>query len=245
MRRVAPDATLNGVVPVTPLSDVAVNDPMSNVPDCTWRLPAPLLPSSMLTFCANATVTPLLGLITRLRNCGVAVPPIVCVPLVPMNRVTPSVVEEKVALSVRFPAIWRMAPVDPVPLTARVPPETRTFPLTVSVPPVRVRVELFTVSAAMVVVPVEYVGALVPVWITTLSIDCGTTFAQPDQLVAVAHAVLVVPAHVHVCAPVSMTIALLAPSEPAAPGDASVSVAALVAASWMVPPLRASALTDV
>ena len=39
---------------------------------------------------------------------------------------------------------------------------------------------------------------------------------------------------------VSMTIALLAPSEPLAPGEASVSVASLAAASRIVPPFSAS-----
>ena len=42
-----------------------------------------------------------------------------------------------------------------------------------------------------------------------------------------------------------ITIALLAPNEPEAPGDASVSVAALPAESAMVPPFNASALGDV
>ena len=39
---------------------------------------------------------------------------------------------------------------------------------------------------------------------------------------------------------VSMTIALLAPSEPLAPGEASVSVALFAAASRIVPPFSAS-----
>ena len=38
-----------------------------------------------------------------------------------------------------------------------------------------------------------------------------------------------------------MTMALLAPSEPAAPGAARVSTPALFAASLMVPPFRANA----
>ena len=39
----------------------------------------------------------------------------------------------------------------------------------------------------------------------------------------------------------SITMALLAPNEPAAPGEARVKVALLLAASLMVPPGRASA----
>jgi hypothetical protein len=46
--------------------------------------------------------------------------------------------------------------------------------------------------------------------------------------------------HVAVGAVVSITMALFAPSEFAAPGDARVSVALLPAASAMVPPLSAS-----
>lgn len=49
-------------------------------------------------------------------------------------------------------------------------------------------------------------------------------------------------ARVTVGAVVSMTIALLAPSELAAPGEASVSVALLAAASRMAPELSASEL---
>ena len=45
---------------------------------------------------------------------------------------------------------------------------------------------------------------------------------------------------VTVGAVVSMTIALFAPSEPLAPGEASVSVALLAAASRIVPPFSAS-----
>jgi hypothetical protein len=44
---------------------------------------------------------------------------------------------------------------------------------------------------------------------------------------------------------VSMTIALFAPSELAAPGDANVNVAALVAASMIVPPFNARAVVPV
>ena len=43
---------------------------------------------------------------------------------------------------------------------------------------------------------------------------------------------------------VAMTIALLAPNDPTAPGDGSVSVAALPTPSRMVPPFNASAVVD-
>ena len=76
-----------------------------------------------------------------------------------------------------------------------------------------------------------------------LSTACGATLAQPLQLLAVVQ-VADVPTHVQVCGVVSMTIDLFAPSEFAACGAATVSVAAFVAASLMVPPLSASAEAD-
>src|SRR5690348_7087662 len=79
-------------------------------------------------------------------------------------------------------------------------------------------------------------GVVVALGITTLSIACGATLAQPLQLLAVDHVVLVAPVHVQVCAVVSMTMFLFALSEPVAPAAGKVSTALLVAASRIVPP---------
>ena len=74
---------------------------------------------------------------------------------------------------------------------------------------------------------VEHVIASLPVTVKVMVIDVDV-----EGLAA----------RVTVGAVVSMTIALLAPSELAAPGEASVSVALLAAASRMVPELSASEL---
>src|SRR3954454_1189026 len=100
---------------------------------------------------------------------------------------------------------------------------------------VRLAIVVVTVPGSLLVV--------VAFGITTESIPCGTTLAQPLQLEAVVQ-VEEPPVHVQVCAFVSMTRFLFAPSELVAPGVASVRLALLRPASRIVAPFRASALVD-
>src|SRR5258707_93283 len=76
--------------------------------------------------------------------------------------------------------------------------------------------------------PVTFTGSLNATVTGTTWPTVYEPFAKPDVTFVTVGAV------------VSITIALFAPSEPAAPGDANVNVALFVAASVIVPPFRAN-----
>ena len=189
MRSLAPFETEKAVVR-PPLWPVAVKVARSMVPVRTWMLPALAEPSMAVTFCARVTVTPALGLTIRLRNCGAAVPLIVCVPVVPTNFTFPPVSELNVPLSTRLPPSCRLAPtVLLVPLTVSVPP-TVTFPVTASVPTVLVPVPLrtsvpplFTVTLPVTVTVPPVMVRLPPLFTVMLAAEFAivavTTGSQP------------------------------------------------------------------